>query len=220
MSQHLELSTPVYRSKGFEKPLKIIFEVFFYYCLLCWMLAYNQFNNKELAAFVPLVVILSFCVIKTGILKRMNKAYLSGLAAVTYIVIFDKIDNTNIAKYIHVTLLDQISLPTVLLSTTILIYLLKVLFAKSYILYIDNLWQKMGFAFLFLLITTILLYCMLCRLYQINTQLDLQLLNKLIKYSMLVLLCQECTMGHALVKRMTWGLLISISSILVLNITF
>lgn len=184
------------------------------------MLAYNQFNNKELAAFVPLVVILSFCVIKTGILKRMNKAYLSGLAAVTYIVIFDKIDNTNIAKYIHVTLLDQISLPTVLLSTTILIYLLKVLFAKSYILYIDNLWQKMGFAFLFLLITTILLYCMLCRLYQINTQLDLQLLNKLIKYSMLVLLCQECTMGHALVKRMTWGLLISISSILVLNITF
>jgi len=220
MDRNLELTASEYKARGFIMPLKIAFETLFYLSLFCWILSFSQFDKIGLVMFLPLIVFLALYFRKTRLHEKISQASFTGILTIIYILIFDKIDNTNITKYIHLAILDRISIPTLFLSVTMLVYLVRIMFSRSYVLKISSLGKKIGSAFFVILINAMLLCFMLYVQHQTNVQTDVQLLNKIIKYSMIILLFQECITDVSLTNRLSWGLIISMSAILMLNIVF
>ncbi|MBB6130920.1 hypothetical protein [Mucilaginibacter lappiensis] len=220
MSYQLEINQSPHKTGGFKRAIKISFELMIYLSIFFFGLSYKSFNIKELTLLVLLALFLLSYVIKFGPAKKVDGIFFTGFFTIVFILIFDKIDNTSVAQFVHWPLLERISIPTVFLSIVIMLYTFSVVLSGSIVIRLGAFAKSFAISCFFIVVVAALFYAVLYLQYRLNSQADLQLLNKIIKYCFIILLFQECVIGSAVIKRLSLGLLISISAVLLLDIVF
>ena len=156
----------------------------------------------------------------SGRIKSVNPKILEVAFPILLMLIFDFSEKVSFVHQfnIPVGLTRRIPLSTVLLAVGILALLFKA-FTTGKIKMIDHPFiRNFLFACAFLVVLMALFYPFLYRHYQMQPEPDIQLLNKMIKYLMILLLVMDDLSDEKNFRRMNLGFIFSISLTVILSI--
>jgi hypothetical protein len=153
-------------------------------------------------------------------IKSVNSKVLGVIFSILLMLIFDF---TEKASFVHqfnipVGLARRIPLSTVLLAVGVLALLVKALTTGKIKMINHPFVRNFLFACVFLVILMALFYPFLYRHYQMHPEPDIQLLNKMIKYLMILLLVMDDLSDEKNFRRMNLGFIFSISLTVILSI--
>lgn len=199
--------------------LNKISELIIFSILFIFPFSNGDITTKWVILFIPLII--SLVILQIFLIKnRFNTNRLSVVFAVMLMIIFDFSEKINFIQQFNlgVEFSYRISLTTILLSIGFLLFLMKVLINKK----ITNISHPFALYFLFtgafLLVLMTLFYPYLWYHYQMNLDSNFHLLNRIIKYIIILLLVPNYITDTNKLKQMNLGIIVSISITVILSI--
>ncbi len=156
----------------------------------------------------------------SGRIKSVNPKILGVAFSILLMLIFDFTEKVSFVHQfnIPVGLTRRIPLSTVLLAVGALALLIKALITGKVKMIEHPFIRSFLFACGFLVILMALFYPFLYRHYQMQPEPDIQLVNKIIKYLMILLLVMDCLSDEKNFRRMSLGFIFSISLTVILSV--
>lgn len=157
----------------------------------------------------------------TGSVQSVNLKKVAGVVfALLFMLVFDFAEKVNFVHQFNMTIkmTRRIPLSTVLLAVGVLALLIKALITGKVKMIEHPFVRNFLFACGSLVILMALFYPFLYRHYQMHPEPDIQLLNKMIKYLMILLLVMDCLSDDKNFRRMSLGFIFSISLTVILSI--
>lgn len=203
--------------KFIEKLSEIILFSFFFILPF----SYGEVSNKWRILFVVVIVLLMFFLFSRN-RNRFNILNNSVIYYFLLMVIFSFIEKVNFIQQfnIPIAISRRIPLSTILLAFGMLIYLTRVLIEGKLQVSVHPFVKYFFGTCIFLFSLMLLFYPFLFFHYQMNLDPDIQLTNRILKYLMILLLVQQYCKNEIQVKRLTYGLITSLSLTLIINIIF
>lgn len=164
-------------------------------------------------------LLISYFLIKVN---RFGRLGISVLFSILFLFIFNFSEKVNFIQLfnIHINTKWHIPLPTLILSISMLIYLIKILIEKKIEFFLNPFTKYFVFACAFLFLIMIFYFPFLSHHYQMKLNSNIQLINKIIKYLVIFLLISQCTKNEIQIKRLNIVFIASISLSLIFNILF
>lgn len=196
-------------------------EIILFAFLAIFPFSYGHLTIKWIILFIPLII---FLIILSQLLKksRLNINNLSIIFVILLMIIFDFTEKVNFIQQlrIHVEISNRIPFTTILLAFAILVFMINVLKDGKVIISNQTFVRYLFYSCVFLVILMILFYPLLWHYYRMAIDLNIQLLNKIIKYLMIFLLASNYLSDEKKMKKMNFGFVLSIGITVILYIIF
>lgn len=199
-----------------KKYIEVVLEIILFVFLLLFPFSNDEINVKEIVFLVSATSLVLFNILIFSFFKKENISLISALMIGLFIYIFDKIDNYQSFDGIQITIFESLPLTTVLLSVCIITYLVKSLVTGEILVFTYT--KYFALTSLLLIISTVLFYLLLNSNYQPNPYSDIQLLNKIVKYVLILLLLNDYLSKGSNIYKLGLGIIASMSTVLMMNI--
>jgi len=199
--------------------LNKISEVILFAILLLLPFSHKEISIRWLIIFIPLIV--SFTYLYLSKKDYFNIHNFEIIYAILLIIIFAFTEKVNFIRQFNIPLeiSKQIPFSTILLTIGILLFLLKVSIDKKLEMTEHSFARYFLFACFFLSFLMIMFYPFLFYNYQMKLELDIQFLNKILKYLTVFLLTTNYMSYQKKLNRINFGIIMSLSITVILRIT-
>ncbi len=199
--------------------LNRIIELLLITLLFIFPFSYENLNTKWAILFA---VVLGFLLLWLVFNNRLNtkKQIFLTIQMILFVIIFEFVEKVNISQLFNIQnpLGWRIPFSTILLSIATLTFAIKILMDKKLTLNIPEYFKYFFASMLFLVILMILFYPFMKFHYNISLDSNIELLNKVFKYALLVLLVSTHLSKEGTIKKINIGLASGIGVALVLNL--
>lgn len=198
---------------------KKITEVVLFSFLFILPLAFDGINPKWNGLLTASAVAILLLVL-TGKIKSVNPKILGIIYAILFLLLFDFAEQVNFIHQfkIPVEITRRVPLSTVLLVIGMLALSIKTLIDGKVKVINHPFSRYFLFACAFLVVLMIIFYPFLYHHYQIQPDPNIQLLNKVFKYLMIFLLLSDYLSDEKRFKKMSIGLIFSMSLAVILSV--
>ncbi len=195
-------------------------ELILFSLLTIFPFSFKEINIKWNIIFLLVISFLVLNVYFKGYI-RIGKPGLSTFFSVLFLVLFDFSENVNFGQLFNIqnNLSWRVPLSTIILSIALIIFTIKILYEKRLTIEISGFIKYFMISCTFLIVLTILFYPFLYHHYQMDLDSNLQLLNKIIKYLVLLVLIFSYTTNEKHFLWLNTGFVISIGLGILLHIT-
>jgi len=198
-----------------EKTIEIVLLLI----LFVFPFSYGNINSKWSGVFSVFVVGLMFLLF-AGRTKTVDQKIPGVVFALLFMLVFDFAEKVNFIYQLNIPLeiTRQIPLSTVLLAIGMLAYLIEVAIEGKVQIAGDLFARFFLYTCVFLVVLMMLFYPFLYDTYQMKLGQDIQLLNKILKYLMILVLIANYLSGEGKLKRLCLGFVISLSTAVILRV--
>jgi hypothetical protein len=197
----------------------LILEILLLSVLIVFPFAYSEFNNRVITIFIPILFLL-ICSSLLPNSKKLPIATLTVIYSILFLLIFDFAEKTNFSQLFEIPIKfnKRIPLTTIILCVAVFLYRIKNSKEKNKPTSIPPFFKYFLISFIFISILVFSFYPILSEHYDMNFSSNFQLLNNSLKYLMLCSLLLSYIETSNQIKRLNIGLIVSISSAILLNL--
>jgi hypothetical protein len=176
--------------------------------------SYMEINKKWLLFFIPVLVYLIFLLVKKKDFYSQNAVI--GLS-ILFMIIFEFDEKINF----HINFgKNSINLSTILLSVAMIIFMVRVLIQRSLNIKFNKYISFFIITCTFLVLLMVLFFPFMHHIYLMKIDSDLQLLNCILKYFLILTLLLDFISDEKRFKQITLGVVFSLASTVILNLIF
>lgn len=182
--------------------------------------SYGNVTIKWDILFIIIILLLTLISLYKTKIKQLNISAWQVIYAVLFMVIFSFTDKVNFIQLfnIPININNRIPLSTLILSLTVLIYLLKVSRVNKIYLPGHPFARYFFLTSLFIIVLILLLYPVIHIHYKIEANTTILLLNKIVKYALILVIISYYISDKNKWKRINIGLIFSLSITVILSI--
>lgn len=199
--------------------LNKLIEILLFAILLTFPFSYINLNGNWniLFGLVLMFIIINLFLNKY---KNLEKPVLLHSISIIFLLIFDYTEKVNFSEQFNVQnpVGWRMPLTTILLLIGAIFLIIKVLIEKRLIFNSQEYMKNFVFAIMFIIILMILFYPFLKIYYSMSIDSNTQLLNKVLKYFILLVLIFTYSRNESCLKRLSIVLIVNICAGLILNI--
>ena len=189
--------------------------LFAYFAILPF--AYGEIKNRLIFLFV---VIIGLLILLQFSKKEFNIQSLNIFYTILFMLVFGYIEKVNFIDQFNIPIEVSKHLPlsTILLAVGMMIFLMQLIVEKKLQIFEHNFSKYFLLSCIFLVVIFTTLYPFLNHYYQMKPDINIQLLNHILKYLMILILTTNYISNYKRAKQINVGIILSLSFTVILSI--
>lgn len=200
------------------KPNKLI-ELFLLVLLVIFPFSFERLTMKWDVLLLLILFFLTFIQLKKKY-ENIGKPTAISVITIVFLFLFDSSEKVNFIQLFNIRnpIGCRIPLSTIVLSIAIFFFMVELFMKKKIVFNIQTGIKYVLISFICVFILVVLFFPFLNFYYRMNIELDAKLINRILKFLAIIVLIQFYVKEEVQVRRYNLGLILSISTALILNI--